>query len=109
MAGNVHITWYATALRADKLAAALAEVTPLAVRYGATGWTVQRSQDDRYKLLQTVAFDSHEAWEKYWYGPEMTKMRAVTSSWYQVPLTYTWHEVVVEGTGPNGNGAAAAA
>lgn len=109
MAGVVHIPWYATALRGDKLAEALAEVTPLAVRYGATSYAVQRSQDDRYKLLQTVGFETHEQWEAYWYGPEMSRMRAVASGWYQVPLAYTWHEVVIEGTGPNGNGAAEAA
>jgi hypothetical protein len=107
MAGVVHISWYATALRGDKLAAALAEVTPLAVRYGATAYGVHRSQDDRYKLLQTVAFDSHDAWEAFWYGPDMTRFRTVTSGWYQVPVTYTWHDVVIEGTGPNGDVAAA--
>jgi hypothetical protein len=104
MAGNVHIGWYATALRADKLVTALAEVTAMSVRYGATGYTVQRSQDDHYKILQTVAFDSHDDWEKFWYGPEMTKFRAVTSSWYQVPVTYAWHDVFAEGSGPAPNG-----
>jgi hypothetical protein len=107
MAGVVHIGWYATAFRGDKLADALAEVTPLATRYGATSYTVHRSRDDRYKMLQTVAFDSHEAWEKYWYGPEMTRMRSVASGWYQIPLTYTWNDIVIEGTGP-ANGVAAA-
>ncbi len=106
MAGVVHIPWYATAFRGDKLAEALAEVTPLAVRYGATAYTVHRSADDRYKMLQTVAFESHEDWEAFWYGEEMTRMRAVTSGWYQIPLQYAWHDVVTEGTGPNGNGAA---
>jgi hypothetical protein len=110
MAGVVHIAWYATGFRGDKLAAALGEVTPLSVRYGATSYTVHRSQDDRYKLLQTVAFENKLDWERFWHGPEMTRFRVTTSSWYQVPVTYVWHDVVVEGTGPKngaGNGDAA--
>jgi hypothetical protein len=110
MAGVVHIGWYATAFKADKLAAELGEVTPLSLRYGATSYTVHRSEDDRYKFLQTAAFESHDDWEGFWHGPEMTRFRTITSGWYQVPVTYTWHEVVVEGSGPNGaNGAADAA
>jgi hypothetical protein len=108
MAGVVHVPWYATALRADKLAAELAEVTPLALRYGATGYTVHRSEDDRYKLLQTVTFSDHDAWERFWYGPEMTRFRTITSGWYQVPVVYSWHEVVAEGSGPAGDAAAVA-
>ena len=36
MAGVVHIPWYATGFRGDKLEAALAEIAPIALRYGAT-------------------------------------------------------------------------
>lgn len=104
MAGVVHIPWYATGFRGDKLAAALEEVTPLAVRYGATSWGVHRSRDDRYSMLQMVAFEDKLDWERFWHGPEMTRMRATCSSWYQVPITYVWHDVLVEGKGPNGNG-----
>jgi hypothetical protein len=105
MAGIVHVPWYATALRGDKLAEALADVTALSLRYGATSYAVHRSDDDRYKLLQTVAFDSHEAWETFWYGEDMIRFRANTSGWYQVPVVYSWHSVVAAGSGPNGNGA----
>jgi hypothetical protein len=104
MAGVVHIPWYATALRGDKFADALAEVSALSVRYGATGYAVHRSQDDRYKFLQTVEFDSHDEWEAFWYGDDMIRFRAVTSGWYQIPVVYAWHEIVAEGSGPNGNG-----
>lgn len=108
MAGVVHIPWYATGFRGDKLAAALEEVTPLAVRYGATSWGVHRSRDDRYSMLQMVAFEDKLDWERYWNGPEMTRMRTTSSGWYQVPLVYVWHDVVVSGTGPSGAAADAA-
>jgi hypothetical protein len=95
--GVMHIPWYATGFRADKLADALADIAPIALRYGATSYCVYRSRDDQYKFLQTAAFASKVDWERYWHGPEFTRFRAVTSSWYQVPVIYVWNDVVTEG------------
>ena len=47
-AGVMHIPWYATVFRGDKVAAALVEIAPVALRYGATDYAVYRSRDDRY-------------------------------------------------------------
>ena len=70
MAGVVHIPWYATGFRGDKLEAALAEIAPIALRYGATSYAVYRYRDDRYKFLQIAEFESKGDWERYWDGPE---------------------------------------
>ena len=94
MAGSVHIAWYATGFRADKLEAALSEVTAIAPRYGATHFAVYRSRDDRYKFLQVVDFDSKIEWERYWHGDEFSAFRTTCSSWFQVPIVYVWHDVV---------------
>ena len=98
MAGSVHIPWYATGLRADKLADALAEISALSLRYGATSYQVFRYREDRYKFLQTFTFPSHEAWEAFWYGPEFSRWRALNSSYYQVPVLYQWTDIVTEGS-----------
>jgi hypothetical protein len=97
MAGVVHIPWYATGLRHDKLAAALAGIAPIALRYGARSYSVYRYQDDRYKFLQTAEFDSKHDWERYWLGPEFTDFRVLTSSWYQVPVLYGWTDLISAG------------
>jgi hypothetical protein len=97
MAGIVHLPWYATVFRGDKLAAAVAEIAPVALRYGATGYAVQRNRDDAYKILQMSSFDTKEQWEAYWYGPEFNRFRAVNQSLYQVPILYSWNDLVVEG------------
>ncbi len=94
MPGVVHIPWYATVFRGDKLAAAVCEVAPLALRYGATQYRVHRSVDDKYKLTQMAWFDSKLDWERYWEGPEMTAFRARCSNMYQVPVLYVWHEEI---------------
>ena len=107
MSGTVHIPWYATGFRGDQLQAELERVSPLAVRYGATGYLVFRGRDDRYRLLQVLEFEDHDDWERWWNGPEMVDFRAYCQGWYQVPVLYTWHELVSEGHAPaRVNGAA---
>jgi quinol monooxygenase YgiN len=100
MAGSVHVPWYATGFRGDALEAALGEIAPLALRYGATSYHVFRMRDDRYKFLQVATFPDKAAWERYWAGPEFTRWRAVNSSYYQVPVVYGWADNVVEGSLP---------
>ena len=43
-------------------------------------------------------FDTHEQWEAYWYGPEMTVFKTVHSGWYQVPVLYTFADIVAAGS-----------
>jgi hypothetical protein len=95
--GVVVIPWYATGFRADPLADALAEIAPVALRYGATAYSVHRSRDDRYRFQQTAKFEDPLDWERYWYGEEFTRWRAEHSSWYQVPVVYVWHDEVAAG------------
>jgi len=98
-AGSVHVPWYATGFRADKLEAGLAEIAPLALRYGAS-YAVYRYRDDRYKFLQVATFRSHDDWEAYWYGPEFSRFRELHSSFYQVPVLYQWADIAAEGALP---------
>jgi hypothetical protein len=97
MAGAVHIPWYATGFQGDRLEAALAEIAPVAMRYGATGYAVYRFRDDRYKFVQTAAFENKIDWERYWMGPEFIDFRVLSSSHYQVPVVYGWTDVVTAG------------
>jgi hypothetical protein len=108
MAGTVIVPWYATGFRANGFEAALHEVAPVALRYGATSYDVYRSRDDKYKFQQLAAFDDKVDWERYWEGPEMVDFRTRYSSWYQVPVLYGWWDRTAGGTiarGPLTNGA----
>ena len=97
MPGIIHIPWYATGFRGDRLEAALADVTPIALRYGATSHALYRYQDDRYKFLQMAGFERYEQWERYWNGVEFSQWRAAYTTWYQVPVLYVWQDVIAEG------------
>ena len=98
MAGVVHIPWYATLFRGDKFELALAEIAPVALRYGATDYRVYRSRDDMYRYLQMATFEDHGDWERYWFGEEFSAWRADYTSWYQVPVTYVWNDLVLQGS-----------
>jgi hypothetical protein len=96
--GIVHINWYATGFRGDKMAAGLAGIAPVALRYGARSYQVHRFRDDRYKLLQTAEFETKLDFDRYWHGPEFLDFRVLASSWYQVPVLYGWTDLVAAGT-----------
>ena len=97
MAGHVHIPWYATVFRGDQLEEALGQIAPLALRHGASDYRVYRSRDDAYKFLQLASFAEKDAFEAYWYGEEFVEWRGRYSSWYQVPVLYTWQDLVGRG------------
>jgi hypothetical protein len=97
MAGVVHIPWYATVFRGDKLEGLLEDIAPVALRYGASSYFLHRNRDDRYKFLQTATFESKSDWDRYWNGPEFVHFRVAASSYYQVPVLYSWNDVVIEG------------
>jgi hypothetical protein len=98
MAGVVHIPWYATGLRHDKLADALTGIAAVALRYGATSYSVYRYNDDRYKFLQMAEFEHKRDFERYWNGHEFIDFRVLCASWYQVPVLYTWADRIASGT-----------
>jgi hypothetical protein len=97
MAGIVYVPWYATVFRGDKLEAMVAEIAPTALRYGATGYAVHRNRDDAYKILQMATFEHKLDWDRYWTGPEFVHFRAAAQGLFQVPILYSWNDLVIEG------------
>ena len=97
MAGVVHLPVYATGFRGDDVEAALEQLAPISLRYGASHYEVFRSRDDRYKFLLSIDFENKGGWDAFWFGPEFTDWRAACSSWYTVPLLYVWNDLVTRG------------
>jgi hypothetical protein len=93
----VHVPWYATVFRGDKFETALMEIAPVAARYGATDYRVYRSRDDAYRFIQMATFEHKLDWDRYWNGEEFSLWRADYTSWYQVPVVYSWNDLVLQG------------
>ena len=91
------IPWYATTFRNNKFEEALGLIAPLALRYGASEYRVYRNRDDSYKFTQFATFEDKIDFERYWYGDEFGAWRADFSSWYQVPVVYSWSDLVLQG------------
>jgi hypothetical protein len=91
------VPWYASVFRGDKLAAALEEIAPIALRYGALGYHLYRSQEDLYQFWHWTMVPDKLAWERYWYGDEFTQWRRDYQSMFQVPVVYTYTELMATG------------
>ena len=98
MADLVTVSWYATTFRKDSFAADVAQIAPVALRYGATQYQVHINNDDRYKVTQMTWIGSKEDWYRYWDGPEMIEFRARNMGHYQVPITYAWADEIAAGS-----------
>jgi quinol monooxygenase YgiN len=98
MAGVIHINWYSTGLRAERLQDLLTEIAPVATRYGASAYTVHRNREDRHKFLQTATFENKLDFDRYWTGPEFTDWRIVNGGHWQVPIYPVWNDIVIEGS-----------
>ena len=68
MAGVVNIPWYSTVFRGDRFEAALREIAPISLRYGATDFEVMRSNDDRYRFFQFSHWERKGDFEAYIYS-----------------------------------------
>jgi hypothetical protein len=97
MSGVVHVAWYATVFRNQSFGDAVAAVSPLSLRYGATRYQVHRDLDDRYKIRQMLWFENHDDWYRYWESPEMIEFRARYSGHYQIPIVYSWSDELASG------------
>jgi hypothetical protein len=97
MGDLIWVSWYATVLRQDVFAEEVSRIAPVAMRYGATQYSVQRSDEDRYKITQMSWFASKDDWYRYWDGPEMIEFRARNMGHYQVPIAYAWQGELVSG------------
>ncbi|HZO78457.1 MAG TPA: hypothetical protein VFB39_10465 [Solirubrobacteraceae bacterium] len=97
MAGVMWVQWYATVLRQDAFALSVAEVAPIALRYGGTRYSVHRNRDDRYRITQMTWCESKDDWYRYWDGPEMIEFRARNTGRYQIPIVYFWHDEIASG------------
>jgi hypothetical protein len=97
MSDLVWVKWYATVLRQEMFAEAVAKVAPIALRYGATQYQVHIDNDDRYKITQMTWVPDHPTWYAFWEGPEMIEFRSRFSGKYQIPIVYAWADEIAHG------------
>jgi hypothetical protein len=94
---TVLLPWYATLFRHAKFEEAVLEIAPVALRYGATSFTVYHSLEDPYRFWQWTNVPDKLTWERYWYGEEFVRWRTEHTGWFQVPIVYNLAEELESG------------
>ncbi len=98
MAGVVHIPWYATLFRGDQFEAA--RRADRAARAPLRRDRVRDLPVARRRATRSCSWRASRRrpqFERYWYGEEFSIWRADYQSFYQVPILYVWHDLVVRG------------
>jgi hypothetical protein len=96
----VLIPWIANPFRGDRFEEAWLPVAEAAIDYGASYWSLVRSDEGGLEFIQTAVFPSKLDFERYWYSEEVAEARTKISGLFQVPVLPTFHKVV--GTGVAG-------
>ena len=105
----VEVSWVVNPFRGDRFAELWAPAAEAALRYGAKGYALFRSQNDRLHFTQLAFFDAKLDWERYWYSEEMAQARAEAAGLYNVPVLPEYHYVVSSGALPSAEGSSPAA
>lgn len=105
----VLIPFYANGLRGDQLGELLQSTARHAVRFGAVRTSCYRSQEDAYSFQLVLHFEDKADWLRYWHSDEFVATRTRGGSWFQKPLAYEMHEILVDEVAPGRHGAEASA
>jgi heme-degrading monooxygenase HmoA len=91
------LDWHISPFRADRFLDTWEAAAAKATAYGCKSWSLTRAQDDPQAFQQTMAWDSHGDFERYWYSDEIAAAREKIIGLYVIPLLPTWHTVVTSG------------
>ena len=85
------INWHVTPFRADRWYAIWRPALERAAAFGATSYTLTRSEDDHLHFVQTTIWESRADFERYWSSDEVAKAREDAINWFAKPLLPSWH------------------
>ena len=88
------IDWHVTPFRADRWYKAMSPALQRAPAFGATSYSLTRSEDDHLHFRQTTTWDSRADFERYWSSDEVATARENAMSWYAKPLLPGWHQLI---------------
>ncbi len=88
------LDWHIAPLRGDRWLALWEPAVELCSAYGAKSWSLTRADEDTLKYQQTMVWESKADFERYWFSPEIAKIRESVVNWYDIPLLPTWHTLI---------------
>jgi quinol monooxygenase YgiN len=90
------IDWHIHPFRADRWYALWLPAVERASAFGATSWSLARSEDDPLHFRQTTIWDDREDFESYWSSDELSRVREQTINYFNKPLQTRWFALLAQ-------------
>jgi hypothetical protein len=91
------LDWHISPFRADRFLDTWEAAAAKAPAYGCKSWTLTRAVDDPLAFQQTMVWESHADFERYWYSDEIGHAREQIIDLYVIPLLPSWHTLIGAG------------
>jgi quinol monooxygenase YgiN len=88
------IDWHIHPFRADRWLEAWRPAAARALAFGATSWSLTRSEDDPLHFRQTSVWEDHEDFDRYWASDEVSAAREQIMNLYNKPLSAAWYTLI---------------
>ena len=91
------IDWHVVPFKRDAFIEGWLPACERARAFGATNWSLTRSEDDPLWIRQTTVWNSRDEFQRYWTSDEIAAIRAELLRYFGKPVPVSWHAIV--GTG----------
>ena len=88
------VNWHINPFRADRWYEIWMPALERAPSFGATSFTLTRSEDDHLLFVQTTVWESRADWDRFWTSDEVAAAREATINYYNKPVLPVWHVLI---------------
>jgi quinol monooxygenase YgiN len=88
------LDWHIAPMRADRWLDVWESAAAKCAAYGCKSWSLTRAKDDPNKFQQSMVWDDHADFERYWFSEELEQAREQVIGWYDIPMLPAWHYIV---------------
>ncbi len=88
------VNWHINPWRADRWYAIWMPALERAPSFGATSFTLTRSEEDHLLFVQTTTWESRGDFDRFWSSDEVGEAREAAMSMYNKPVYPVWHVLI---------------
>jgi hypothetical protein len=99
-----YIDWRVHPFRADRWLEVWEPALDRALAFGATTCFLSRSVDDPLHFRQVSVWERREDFDRYWYSDEIVELREAALTYYNKPLSPSWHTMTADRSPLSGDG-----
>ena len=88
------LDWHVHPQREERWYGAWRPAAERALAFGASSYSLTRSEDDPLHFRQSAVWERREDFERYWASDEISAAREEVMSLYNKPLIPSWHTLI---------------